>query len=169
MLKLNAKFDADLLLYLLGHFECDNHTVHMLTPRHLPPSLTSTVKSSLFTHVHPSPLSLTARLHWCHTNYSCFINMARLFLDRTHAWKTHFFKFWGLSCKAYEVSSRNCLNIWPEKPHAMPPRMPQWSCLSPELKGSSREESTPACARSWGGRLTTGHVWIWAPSCPGGW
>ena len=39
--KLNAKLDADLLLYLLGHFECDGHTVHMLTQRHLPPPLTS--------------------------------------------------------------------------------------------------------------------------------
>ena len=41
MFKLNAKLDADLLLYLLGHFECDGHTVHMLTQRHLPPPLTS--------------------------------------------------------------------------------------------------------------------------------
>ena len=30
MFKLNAKFDADSLLYLLSHFECDGHTVHML-------------------------------------------------------------------------------------------------------------------------------------------
>ena len=37
MFKLNAKFDADLLLYLLSHFECDGHTVHMLTQWHLPP------------------------------------------------------------------------------------------------------------------------------------
>ena len=37
MVKLNAKFDADLLLYLLSHFECDGHTVHMLTQRHLLP------------------------------------------------------------------------------------------------------------------------------------
>ena len=29
-------------------FECDNHTVHILTQRHLPPPLTSTVQSSLF-------------------------------------------------------------------------------------------------------------------------
>ena len=49
MFKLNAKFDADSLLYLLSHFECDGHTVHMLTQRFLPPPLTSTVKSSLFT------------------------------------------------------------------------------------------------------------------------
>ena len=31
MFKLNAKFDADSLLYLFSHFECDSHTVHMLT------------------------------------------------------------------------------------------------------------------------------------------
>ena len=29
MFKLNAKFDADSLLYLLSHFECDGHTVHI--------------------------------------------------------------------------------------------------------------------------------------------
>ena len=67
MFKLNAKFDADSLLYSLSHFECDGHTVHMLTQRRLPPPLTSTVKSSLFTHAHSSPLSLATRLHWCRT------------------------------------------------------------------------------------------------------
>ena len=36
MFKLNAKFDADLLLYLLSHFECDSHTIHMLTQWHVP-------------------------------------------------------------------------------------------------------------------------------------
>ena len=36
MFKLNAKFDADSLLCSLGHFECDSHTVHMLTQWHLP-------------------------------------------------------------------------------------------------------------------------------------
>ena len=38
-------------LLALIHFECDGHTVHMLTQSRLLP-LTSTVKSSLFTHVH---------------------------------------------------------------------------------------------------------------------
>ena len=56
------------------HFECDDHTVHMLTQRHLPPPLTSTVKSSLFMHVHSTPLSLAARLHRCHSNCSRDIN-----------------------------------------------------------------------------------------------
>ena len=31
MFKLTAKFDADLLLDFLSHFECDGHSVHMLT------------------------------------------------------------------------------------------------------------------------------------------
>ena len=63
MFKLNAKFNADPLLYSLSHFEYDGHTVHMLTQWCLPPPLTSTVKSSLFTHVHSTPLSLAAELH----------------------------------------------------------------------------------------------------------
>ena len=62
MFKLNTKLDADSLLYSISYFECNGHTVHMLTQHHLPPPLTSTVKSS-FTHVHSSPLSLAARLH----------------------------------------------------------------------------------------------------------
>ena len=35
MIKLNTKSDADLLFYLLSHFECNGHTVHMLTQQHL--------------------------------------------------------------------------------------------------------------------------------------
>ena len=31
LFKLTSKSDANLLLYLLTHFECDRHTVHMLT------------------------------------------------------------------------------------------------------------------------------------------
>ena len=37
---------------------------------------------SLFTQVCSSPLSLAARLHWCCTNRSCYINNARIFPDR---------------------------------------------------------------------------------------
>ena len=62
MCKLNAKFDADSLFYLLSHFECDGHTVHMFTQQCLPPPLTCTVKLSVFTHAHSSPLSLAAIL-----------------------------------------------------------------------------------------------------------
>ena len=81
--KLNAKSDADLLLYLPSHFECDDHTVHMLTQYHLLPPVTSTVKSSLFMHVHSSPLSLSARLHQCHTNCSHYINNGWSFSRQT--------------------------------------------------------------------------------------
>ena len=74
MLKLNSKSNSDSLHYSLSHFECDGHTVHTLTPRCLPPPLTSIVKSSLFMHAHSSPLSLAARLHRSHANNSCYIN-----------------------------------------------------------------------------------------------
>ena len=83
MFKLNAKFDADSLLYLISHFECDGHTVHMLTQWCLLPPLTSTVKSSLFMYAHSSPLSLAARSHQCHENHS-FMVIVGLFLDRPH-------------------------------------------------------------------------------------
>ena len=72
MPKLNAKCDADSLLYLLSHFECNSHTVHMLTRRFLPSPPTSTAKSSLFMHAHSSPCSLAARLHQCHPNHSYY-------------------------------------------------------------------------------------------------
>ena len=52
MFKLNAKLDADLLLYFLSHIECEGHAVYMLTQQCLLPPLTSTVKSLLFTRVH---------------------------------------------------------------------------------------------------------------------
>ena len=74
MFKHNAKVDADSSLYSLSHFECDDHTVHMLTQQCLLPPLTSTVKSSLFTHALSSPHSLAARLHRCHAGHSCYIN-----------------------------------------------------------------------------------------------
>ena len=45
MFKLNAKFDADSLLYLLCHFECNSYTLHMLTQQHLLPTLPSTVSA----------------------------------------------------------------------------------------------------------------------------
>ena len=83
MFKLNAKFYADSLLYLLSHFECDGHTVHMLTQGHLLPPLTSTVKSSLFTHEHSGPLSLAARLQQCHANHFHYINKGWSFSRQT--------------------------------------------------------------------------------------
>ena len=85
--KLNAKFDADSLLYSLSHFECDGHTVHLLTPRSTTP-LTSTVKSSLFTHGHSSPVSLAARLLQCHANHSRYIKDGWTFSGQTSCSKS---------------------------------------------------------------------------------
>ena len=82
MFKLNTKFDTDLLLYLFNHFECDGHTVHMLTQHLLPPP-TSTVKLSLFTHAQSSPLCLAARSHWCRANHSHYINSGWTFSVQT--------------------------------------------------------------------------------------
>ena len=56
MLKLHTKSDADSLLCSLSHLECGGHTVHMVTQQHLLPSLSSTVKSSLFTCAFQSTL-----------------------------------------------------------------------------------------------------------------
>ena len=47
------------------------------------PPLTSTVKSSLFTHMHSSSLSLAARLHQYHANHSCYINSGWPFPGQT--------------------------------------------------------------------------------------
>ena len=81
--KLNAKGNADLLLYSLSHFECNGRTVHMLTQWRLPPPPTSKVKLPLFTHAHSSPLSLAVRLHQCGTNCSCYLNNGWTFYGQT--------------------------------------------------------------------------------------
>ena len=95
MFELNTKFDADLLLYSLSHFEYNRNTIHMLTQQHLPPPLTSTVKSSLFIHVHPSPLSLAARLHQCCTNHSHYFNNGWTFSRQiSYSWLPIFGKPW---------------------------------------------------------------------------
>ena len=84
MLKLNAKFDEYSLLYSFSHFECDGYTVYnMLIQQCLAPPLTSTVKSSLFTHAHSSAVSLAARLHRCPTNHSRYIYNGWAFSRRT--------------------------------------------------------------------------------------
>ena len=83
MFKLNAKLDADLLLYLLSHFECDSHTVHMLTQWHLLPPLTSKAKWPLFMHAHfQSPL-LGCPVTSCHANHSHYINNGWTFSRQT--------------------------------------------------------------------------------------
>ena len=68
---------------LLPHFECDSHTVAILTQWHLLPPLTSIVESSFSTHVHFSPLSLATRLCRCHANRSCYINNGWPFSGQT--------------------------------------------------------------------------------------
>ena len=68
------------------HFECDSHIVHVLTQQQLPPPLTSTVKSSLFTHAHSSPLDLATRLHWCWENHSRQINNGWTFSGQTSSY-----------------------------------------------------------------------------------
>ena len=100
MMKLNAIFDADLLLYRLSHFECDRRTVHILTQWCLPPPLTSTVKTSLFTRAHSSPLSLAARWHQCCTNCSHYISNGWTF-----SWQT-LYSDQTLQNKEFMLSSR---------------------------------------------------------------
>ena len=87
--KLNSKLDADLLLYSLSYFAYDGHTVHMLIQWYPLPPLTSTVKSSLFTHMHipvhspwlPGYIGVTQTILVMST-------MAGLFLDRPRtSWK----------------------------------------------------------------------------------
>ena len=90
MFKPNTKFDACLWLCLFSHFECNNHTVHMITQQHLPPSLSDTVKSSLFTHAHSSPLSMADRFQGCCANQSHYINNGCTFSRQTNSYCLHF-------------------------------------------------------------------------------
>ena len=83
LFKLDAKFDVHFLLCLLSHFECHSHTVHVFIQWRLPPPLTSTMKSSLFTHMHSIPLSLAARLHPCCANRSHYSNNGWTFSRQT--------------------------------------------------------------------------------------
>ena len=78
-----SSLTQNLMHYSLSHFECDSRTVHRLTQQCLPPPLTSTVKSSLFTHAYSSPLSLATRLHWFCTNPSHYTNNGWTFSGQT--------------------------------------------------------------------------------------
>ena len=78
-----SKYDADSSLFSLSHSECNGWTVHMLSQWHLWAPLTSTVKSSLFTYAHSSPLSLADRLHLCFANHSHYINNGCTFSGQT--------------------------------------------------------------------------------------
>ena len=79
-------------------FECDGHTVHMLTQRRPLPPLTSTVKSSLFVHVRSSPLSLAVRLHRCCME-TVLIRLTELdfFLDRLYLYIYIYLSIYHLS------------------------------------------------------------------------
>ena len=81
MFKLNTKSDADSLLYLLSHLECDGHTVHMLTQWHLPPPLTNTLISSMHIPVHYP--WLPGYIHVVQT-ILVILTMAGLFLNNPH-------------------------------------------------------------------------------------
>ena len=74
MFKVNTKFECRFIALLAQSFWIGwSHSTHSHSTVSTAP-LTTTVKSSLFTHVHSSPLALAARLHQCHTNCSCHIN-----------------------------------------------------------------------------------------------
>ena len=66
----------------LSHFECDGHTVHMLTQWCIRPPLTSTVKLALFTHVHSDPLFLAPGYIDVVQTILIILTMAGLFADR---------------------------------------------------------------------------------------
>ena len=81
MFKFNRKFDADFCCtqssWMWWPPSTHAHSTASIAP------LTSTVKSSLFTHVYSSSLSLAARVHWCHASHFVTLTMAGLFPDRT--------------------------------------------------------------------------------------
>ena len=93
----------------------------MLTQQCLPPPLTSSVKSSLFTHSCSSPLSLVARLHRCGANHSYFVNNDWTFSRQTTYTYTciylYFILFFGhlerKSCNSpCDFASCWCENSW---------------------------------------------------------
>ena len=58
MSKLDAKSDADLLLYSRSHFECNGHTGHTLTQGLLPPPLTNKYSEVVIVHTCASQSTL---------------------------------------------------------------------------------------------------------------
>ena len=84
MFKLNAKFDANLLLYLLSHLECNGHTAHILTQWCLLPHPHWLVQwSHQCSHMCIPVYSswLTGYISVAQTVLT-ILTMARLFLDR---------------------------------------------------------------------------------------
>ena len=82
MFKLSTKFDADLLLYLLSHFECEGHTVHMFTQWCLPPHWL--VKWSWYCSHMRIPVHSPWLPGYINVSQTVFtiLTMAGLFLDR---------------------------------------------------------------------------------------
>ena len=66
------------------NFECGGHTIHTLIQQHLLPPLTSTVKSSLFMHVHSSPLFLPDSYIDAMQTILIILTTVGLFPDRPH-------------------------------------------------------------------------------------
>ena len=82
MFKLNAKSDADVLLYSLSHFEVmATQYTHSLNGMYCPHWLVHW--SCYLSCAHSSPLSLAARLHWRHPNHSHYINNGWIFPGQT--------------------------------------------------------------------------------------
>ena len=84
MFKLKAKFDAYSLLYLLSHFECNSHTVHMLSQWHLLLPLTNAVKLSLFTHAHSRYSPWLSSYIDVEQTVLFILPMVEVFLERSH-------------------------------------------------------------------------------------
>ena len=70
------------MLYSLSHFECDSHTVYMLTQHHVLLSLVTSTVRSLFTHAHSNPLTLAAGYIDVRQTILVVSTTARHFLDR---------------------------------------------------------------------------------------
>ena len=87
----------------------------MLTQWHLPPPLTGSVKSSLFTHAHSSPLSLAARLHQCHSNPYHYFNNGWAFSGQASCRLLIYDKggpkYTGKILKIFQIKSPNQLDI----------------------------------------------------------
>ena len=79
MFKFNAEFYADSSLYSLSHFECEGHTVHMLTESHLQPPCWLVQWSR---HCSCMCIPSTHHRYQVTTFFIIFIIMTGLFLDR---------------------------------------------------------------------------------------
>ena len=113
MFKPNTKSDADSLLYSLSLFECHSHIIHTITQGCLLSPLTSTVKSSLCMHEHPSPPSLAARLCQCCTHHSHYINNGWTFSRATlYIFSSHLLSPYYFSIFEVLISVKQRQSVW---------------------------------------------------------